>query len=194
MIANSSGTIVEQRSWSQATPGTASRLSGWAINRQTLIAKASDCPVSQLRSADQKVTERLARLHSQTDPASPTGQPSDVPLKLDTTSRWVTEAVYLTDIIEELVDLTVRAENPFSVDHDYLDTLSLEESVLLSGALVEFLSALWMRGGKFADKGGLIGKAQNSLPDFTFNTVWPDIQTLVSRHTKELCQLHKAKT
>jgi hypothetical protein len=99
---------------------------------------------------------RTTSAESSTTPGQQTS--SDVPLKLESTTQWTTsEPVYLADVIAELVGLTLSLapENPFAVDHGYLDGLPLEESVLLSGALVEFLSGIWTRGGPFAEKSGL---------------------------------------
>lgn len=34
--------------------------------------------------------------------------------------------------------------NPFQIDMDYLDKLSLEEAVLLTGALLDYLCNMWV--------------------------------------------------
>lgn len=104
---------------------------------------------------------KLAHVRSQpseslTTPSTST-QSSDVPLKLESTNTWPTSTpIYLTDIIQELVQLTLslgEKENPLAIDHSFLDGLALEESCVLTGALVEFLQGVWMRGGSLADKG-----------------------------------------
>jgi hypothetical protein len=110
---------------------------------------------------DPKTLAKLAHIRTSSAESSTTPGPqtsSDVPLRLESTTQWTTsEPVYLADIIAELVGLTLPSApgNPFAIDHGYLDGLPLEESVLLSGALVEFLSSVWTRGGPLADQSEL---------------------------------------
>ncbi|KAI9021191.1 hypothetical protein DFJ74DRAFT_707158 [Hyaloraphidium curvatum] len=134
-------------------------------------------PFVWLRSTDPAVLARLAHVRPPPDTPSTPGT-ADVPLKLDSTARWAAgEDVHASDIVAELVGVAVLPPpaNPFAVDHGFLDALPLEESVLLSGALAEFLAGVWGRGGPLAEK------------------VWPDLQELLHRHTKELCELEKGK-
>lgn len=55
--------------------------------------------------------------------------------------------IHLVDIIAEILSQTLdpAPENPFALDHTYYDSLPLEESMLLSGAMVDFLQRLCLR-------------------------------------------------
>ena len=49
--------------------------------------------------------------------------------------------IKIWDIIGEIVRINVQPQprNPFAVDHSYFDTLSHEECIIATGAMVEFL-------------------------------------------------------
>lgn len=62
------------------------------------------------------------------------------PLQLQSTIQWRQEDIRCWDIIVELVALTITKEsNPLEIDAGYLRKIPLEESILLSGALIDFL-------------------------------------------------------
>lgn len=51
----------------------------------------------------------------------------------------------LWEIIAEVLHLVKQPSNPFQVDMAYLDHLPLEEGILLTGALVNFLQTIWLQ-------------------------------------------------
>jgi hypothetical protein len=60
------------------------------------------------------------------------------------------------DIIDEILRLCLPAapSNPFAVDHDFFNTLSLQASYLLTGALLDFLVRVYARSPVYAGEGG----------------------------------------
>ncbi|KAG5459602.1 MAG: hypothetical protein BJ554DRAFT_8455, partial [Olpidium bornovanus] len=89
----------------------------------------------------------------------------DNPLKLASVGNWKTQGTSLTPsapqgapaaaIIAEVMELalTPPPENPFAVDHSYFDTQTLEESVLASGAMVDFLRKVYLKESPYAEMG-----------------------------------------
>jgi hypothetical protein len=52
--------------------------------------------------------------------------------------------------------MTMKPDNPFELDFNYIDQLPLEEAVLLTGSLLTFLENIWVQADPdvtFADKG-----------------------------------------
>jgi hypothetical protein len=66
--------------------------------------------------------------------------------------------VRVWDIVEEVLRLalTPNLGNPFAVDHEYFNTLSLEASFLQTGAMLEFLIKVYLRKPAFAAQGTTI--------------------------------------
>lgn len=106
--------------------------------------------------------ERLVRLSGEDTTAK------DNPLKLESTTKWNDQGATLRllssdvlmqivhvldirvwDIIAELVAIcTVPApKDPFAVDLSYYDTLPVAESVLATGAMINFLQKVLDTGG-----------------------------------------------
>ncbi|XP_064639256.1 uncharacterized protein LOC135494878 [Lineus longissimus] len=65
----------------------------------------------------------------------------DNPLALKSTTLWKDKEVKIWEILAELVRVNTRPHpsNPFAIDWDYLETLSLQERILLSASLINFL-------------------------------------------------------
>uniref|UniRef100_A0A3B3RVV3 Si:dkey-19b23.7 n=1 Tax=Paramormyrops kingsleyae TaxID=1676925 RepID=A0A3B3RVV3_9TELE len=81
----------------------------------------------------------------------------DTPMKLKSITDWCSQGTRVWDIVSELVGLcTVPPPvNPFSLDMCYLQTLSLQERFLVSGAIINFLEMLLVytsRDQPFYDK------------------------------------------
>jgi hypothetical protein len=77
-------------------------------------------------------------------------------------------------VIEEIIKVSMGSSvpiNPFAVDHDYFNTLSLSESAVLSAAMIEFLL-----------------KVYDQKPAYTAE-VLDDILALQRRHFMELFTL-----
>ncbi|KAL1916299.1 uncharacterized protein VTP21DRAFT_5916 [Calcarisporiella thermophila] len=91
------------------------------------------------------------RLHSST---SSIDTEEDCPLELDTVINWKTKDIKLWDIVAELLKLTLSPPpiNPFTVDHTFFDNLPLEEAVVATGSMINFLSTLYLQQYSFSDK------------------------------------------
>jgi hypothetical protein len=81
---------------------------------------------------------------------------ADNPVKLDTITRWSTDTdVKLWEVITEILNMILvpPVANPFAIDHEYLNRLSLEGSMILSAALVDFLLKVLVKRPPFAAHG-----------------------------------------
>ncbi|VDI67347.1 Hypothetical predicted protein, partial [Mytilus galloprovincialis] len=89
------------------------------------------CPYVWVRSNHQ----RLIRLTNDST------QEKDSPLRLKSTNKWNSHDIHIWDIIAELVKLCTYPSpmNPFEVDFDYFTTLSLQDRVIATGAMVHCL-------------------------------------------------------
>lgn len=78
---------------------------------------------------------------------------ADNPVKLDTVARWPDADVNLWEVITEILNMILvpAVANPFAIDHEYLNRLSLEGSVILSAALVDFFLKVLMKRPPFAE-------------------------------------------
>ncbi|KAJ2732272.1 hypothetical protein IW152_003947, partial [Coemansia sp. BCRC 34962] len=65
----------------------------------------------------------------------------DVPLKLESIDCWRLYDIRPWDVMVEVICTAVvpPPENPFAVDYTYFDKITIEERVVLTGALLEFL-------------------------------------------------------
>ncbi|KXS15799.1 hypothetical protein M427DRAFT_56370 [Gonapodya prolifera JEL478] len=81
------------------------------------------------------------------------GDNTDSPLTLASTNNWPKADVKLADIVAELVTLALHPppSNPFAIDHAFFDSIPLEESIVLSGAMVDFLSKLYTRRSQWSE-------------------------------------------
>ncbi|KAI8971823.1 hypothetical protein BDF20DRAFT_886683 [Mycotypha africana] len=66
------------------------------------------------------------------------------PLQLQSTQDWKTKNVSLWEIVAEILKMTTNAKNPFEIDNDVLEKLSLQEAILLSGSLLNFLETVFL--------------------------------------------------
>ncbi|KAF8953829.1 hypothetical protein BGZ52_001166 [Haplosporangium bisporale] len=75
------------------------------------------------------------------------------PLKLSTISSWRTDDIRLWDIMAEIVTLTLSPSpvNPFRINHAYYDTLPLEECVIATGAMMDFLQRVYMKDTPYTE-------------------------------------------
>lgn len=92
------------------------------------------CPYAWVRSNHQ----RLIRLTNDST------QEKDSPLRLKTTNNWNKQDVHIWDIIAELIKLCTYPSpvNPFELDFDYFPTLSLQDQVISTGAMVNCLQQI----------------------------------------------------
>jgi hypothetical protein len=81
----------------------------------------------------------------------------DNPVKLDSVDKWPTGDVKVWEIIEEVLRKTWTTDksNPFAVDHDYLNNLPVQRSVILSFALINFLRKVISRNPVYTDESKL---------------------------------------
>jgi len=70
----------------------------------------------------------------------------DTPLELSTTTKWKTEDIKLWDILAEIIILALKEEpsNPFEIDKDILKSLSPQDILLTTGALLYFLKLVYL--------------------------------------------------
>ncbi|XP_026122615.1 uncharacterized protein si:dkey-19b23.7 [Carassius auratus] len=76
----------------------------------------------------------------------------DTPMKLKSITDWVStsQGAHVWDVVNELVGLCTMPppDNPFSLDMRYLQTLSLPERFLVTGALLNFLEMIVVQGSR----------------------------------------------
>ena len=99
---------------------------------------------------------------------------ADSPLILDSINVWASQGmftvilgmsyavivdIHLWNVIDEILKLSMNQlpVNPFAVDHAYFNTLSLEKSVIVTGALLELLQKIHARSPPYAAEGMLEG-------------------------------------
>ncbi|KAI9593332.1 hypothetical protein BDF19DRAFT_166668 [Syncephalis fuscata] len=106
------------------------------------------CPYVWLRSNQDRLLE--------TQDSDPTIS-SDAPIRLDSVTNWRHRDIQLVDIIAEITQQTLDPppENPFAVDHSFFESQPLEESMLLTGAMVDFLQRLCLRKYSYTEQGKL---------------------------------------
>lgn len=77
----------------------------------------------------------------------------DNPLKLETVANWKTYDIKVWEIMAEVLALALSPapENPFAIDHTYYDGLTLEESILTTGAMLEFLRKVFLKNPPYAE-------------------------------------------
>ncbi|KAG0294450.1 hypothetical protein BGZ98_001773, partial [Dissophora globulifera] len=75
------------------------------------------------------------------------------PLKLSTISAWRTDDIRLWDIMAEIINLTLAPApaNPFRINLAYFETLPLEECVVSTGAMMDFLQRVYMKDTSYTD-------------------------------------------
>ncbi|KAH7051973.1 hypothetical protein BKA57DRAFT_458452 [Linnemannia elongata] len=75
------------------------------------------------------------------------------PLKLSTISSWRTDDVRLWDIMAEIITLTLSPSpvNPFRINLSYYETLPLEECVIATGAMLDFLQRVYMKDTPYTE-------------------------------------------
>jgi hypothetical protein len=63
--------------------------------------------------------------------------------------------VKLWDILAEVVTLSLQPppSNPFAINHAYFDGLPLEESIVLVGAMIDFLQKVYLKNYPFEAQG-----------------------------------------
>ncbi|OBZ91485.1 hypothetical protein A0J61_00451 [Choanephora cucurbitarum] len=89
----------------------------------------------------------------------------DYPLHLKKTMDWKNSNVFLWEVVDEILSMTTKPENPFEIDFAILDQLPLEEAIMLINSLLLFLKAIWVQAS----------------PSITYSSkIYQDIQKLES--------------
>ncbi|RKP24275.1 hypothetical protein SYNPS1DRAFT_29958 [Syncephalis pseudoplumigaleata] len=103
------------------------------------------CPYVWLRSNQERLLEA---------PDTEQAISADAPIRLESVTNWRHRDIQLVDIVAEITLQTLDPppENPFAVDHAFFDTLPLEESMLLTGAMVDFLQRLCLRKFSYTER------------------------------------------
>ncbi|KAI9168288.1 hypothetical protein H9P43_007660 [Blastocladiella emersonii ATCC 22665] len=71
----------------------------------------------------------------------------DVPVKLDTVNKWKnSDSIHVADILAELLNIAMSPPplNPFAINHALFDELPLEESVVSTAAMLDFLQKVYL--------------------------------------------------
>ncbi|XP_033760070.1 uncharacterized protein LOC117342167 [Pecten maximus] len=127
------------------------------------------CPYVWVRSNH----ERLIKL------TGDSANDKDCPLKLKTTNTWKDSDFNVWDIVAELVKLCCypAPTNPYEIDFDYFDSLTLPEQVLATAAMCHFLQKVFVH---VPDDKAYISK------------VFEEIQLLTKLHFSALQKLAKS--
>jgi len=96
------------------------------------------------------------------------------PLELFSTQDWDTQSTHIRDIVLELLDLCLpNLKNPFQINHNLFTKLDSLEQVIYSGALIDFLQAIFVAEIEFS------------------NAIYEDFQKLIKIHYASLEKLNK---
>ncbi|RKP07773.1 hypothetical protein THASP1DRAFT_30410 [Thamnocephalis sphaerospora] len=103
------------------------------------------CPYVWLRSNREQLLD--VQLDHQTNEV-------DAPLRLESITHWRHRDIKLVDVIAEIVQQTMDPppENPFAIDHSYFEQQPVEESMLLTGAMADFLQKLCLRQYAYTER------------------------------------------
>ncbi|KAJ3106811.1 hypothetical protein HDU97_005518 [Phlyctochytrium planicorne] len=96
---------------------------------------------------------------------------TDMPLKLDATNQWAEgRDIKLFQIVAEVLVLVLlpQPSNPFMVNHKFFDSLPVEESLISTGAMIEFLQNVLTHDVPYASE------------------VFEDLRQLQSRYWKDM--------
>ena len=74
---------------------------------------------------------------------------------MDTITGWNDYDYTLYDIIAEVLSLAMSppVANPFEINHEFFNELTLHESWILSGAMIEFLHKVYSRPSPYREEG-----------------------------------------
>ncbi|KAJ2753758.1 hypothetical protein GGI19_002901 [Coemansia pectinata] len=77
----------------------------------------------------------------------------DVPLRLESIDCWRLYDIRPWDVMVEVICTAMAPppENPFAVDYAYFDLITIEERVVVTGAVLEFLRRVYLRHYFFSD-------------------------------------------
>ncbi|KAJ2703455.1 hypothetical protein FB645_003895 [Coemansia sp. IMI 203386] len=108
----------------------------------------------------------------------------DIPLRLESIDCWRQFDIRPWDVLVEVIctALSPQPENPFAIDYEYFEKITIEERVVSTGAILEFLRRVYLRHYFFSDVVlADIKKLQhqhfrdiNTLREFQQNTVFRD--------------------
>ncbi|KAI8338816.1 hypothetical protein BD560DRAFT_412758 [Blakeslea trispora] len=69
----------------------------------------------------------------------------DYPLHLKKTMDWKNKNVFLWEVVDEILFMTTKPENPFEIDFTLITHLPLPEAIMLIHSLLSFLKAVWVQ-------------------------------------------------
>ncbi|KAJ1851611.1 hypothetical protein LPJ73_003001, partial [Coemansia sp. RSA 2703] len=77
----------------------------------------------------------------------------DVPLRLESIDCWRQFDIRPWDVLVEVIctALSPQPENPFAIDYSYFENVTVEERVVSTGAMLEFLRRVYLRHYFFSD-------------------------------------------
>lgn len=77
----------------------------------------------------------------------------DNPLRLESVANWKTYDIKAWEIISEVISLALSPppENPFTIDHTYFDSMPMEESIVCTGAMIEFLQKVFIKDTPYSE-------------------------------------------
>ncbi|KAJ2780409.1 hypothetical protein GGI15_003546 [Coemansia interrupta] len=102
----------------------------------------------------------------------------DVPLRLESIDCWRQFDIRPWDVLVEVIctALSPQPENPFAIDYSYFENVTVEERVVSTGAMLEFLRRVYLRHYFFSD------------------IVLADIKALQKRHFRDINVLREFQT
>ncbi|KAJ1965940.1 hypothetical protein GGI12_000418 [Dipsacomyces acuminosporus] len=77
----------------------------------------------------------------------------DIPLYLEAVRCWQQYDIRPWDVLVEVICTAINPppDNPFAIDYEYFDKITVEERVVLTGAMLEFLRRVFLRHYFFSD-------------------------------------------
>ncbi|KAF9200886.1 hypothetical protein BGZ49_008871, partial [Haplosporangium sp. Z 27] len=128
---------------------------GISTSQPNSIVLAKSRPTNVLSSR----TLRSLKLYSP-KPTPPPMSPIDTELEKDETRATFLitgypryKCPYVWDIMAEIITLTLSPSpiNPFRINHAYFEALPLEECIIATGAMVDFLRRVYMKNTPYTD-------------------------------------------
>lgn len=106
------------------------------------------CPYVWLRTDHQRLVDREDSTEAVVD--------KDMPLRLESIDCWRQFDIRPWDVLVEVICTCLQhgensLENPFTLDYGYFEQIPLEERLVVTGAMLEFLRRVYLRHYFFSD-------------------------------------------
>ncbi|KAJ2008486.1 hypothetical protein H4R26_000182 [Coemansia thaxteri] len=156
----------------------------WGVNFLVAGYPRYKCPYVWLRTDHQRLIAKPSEdsLRGEVE--------KDVPLRLESIDCWRQFDIRPWDVLVEVIctALAPPPENPFAIDYEYFGKITIEERVVVTGAMLEFLRRVYLRHYFFSDivladikqLQKIHFRDINVLREYQQNTVLRDTSTAVS--------------